>query len=75
MAKTMDPILPRLSILGYWAILMGSFGSPGGSTPDHHFENYRGLELHEDSFHPKLWGDPKKWIHLIELYNLHHRYV
>ena len=24
MAKIMDPILPILSILGYWAILLGS---------------------------------------------------
>ena len=29
MAKIMDPILPILSILGYWAIILGSFGSPG----------------------------------------------
>ena len=25
----MDPILPVLSILGYWAIILGSFGVPG----------------------------------------------
>ena len=25
----MDPILPILSILGHWAILLGSFGGPG----------------------------------------------
>ena len=29
MAKRMDPILPVLSILGYWAIILGSFGGPG----------------------------------------------
>ena len=29
MAKIMDPILPILSILGYWAIVLGSFGGPG----------------------------------------------
>ena len=29
MAKIMDPILPLLSILGYWAIVLGSFGGPG----------------------------------------------
>ena len=29
MAKIMDPILPILSILGYWAIILGSFGGPG----------------------------------------------
>ena len=29
MAKIMDPMLPILSILGYWAILLGSFGGPG----------------------------------------------
>ena len=29
MAKTMDPILPILSVLGYWAIILGSFGGPG----------------------------------------------
>ena len=28
-AKIRDPILPRVSILGYWAILLGSFGGPG----------------------------------------------
>ena len=28
MAKIMDPILPILSILGYWAIILGSFGGP-----------------------------------------------
>ena len=25
----MDPILPILSMLGYWAIILGSFGGPG----------------------------------------------
>ena len=29
MAKAMDPILPILSLLGYWAIILGSFGGPG----------------------------------------------
>ena len=29
MAKIMDPILPILSILGYRAIILGSFGGPG----------------------------------------------
>ena len=29
MAQKMDPILPILSILGYWAIILGSFGGPG----------------------------------------------
>ena len=29
MAKILDPILPILSILGYWAIILGSFGGPG----------------------------------------------
>ena len=29
MAKIMDPILPILSILEYWAIILGSFGGPG----------------------------------------------
>ena len=29
MAKLMDPILPILSILGYWSIILGSFGGPG----------------------------------------------
>ena len=29
MAKIIDPILPVLSILGYWAIILGSFGGPG----------------------------------------------
>ena len=28
MAKIMDPILPILSILGYWAIILGSFVAP-----------------------------------------------
>ena len=32
MAKIMDPILPILSILGYWAIILGSFGGPGSSS-------------------------------------------
>ena len=31
MAKIMDPILPILSILGYWAVILGSFGGPGCS--------------------------------------------
>ena len=26
--RTMDPILPIVSILGYWAIILGSFGGP-----------------------------------------------
>ena len=29
MAKIMDPVLPLLSFLGYWAIILGSFGGPG----------------------------------------------
>ena len=29
MAKIMDPILPILSILEYWAIILGLFGGPG----------------------------------------------
>ena len=29
MAKIMDPILPILSVLGCWAIILGSFGGPG----------------------------------------------
>ena len=29
MAKTMDPILPILSIFGYWAIGLGFFAAPG----------------------------------------------
>ena len=29
MAKIMDPILPILSMLGYWASILGSFGGPG----------------------------------------------
>ena len=32
MAKIMDPLLPILSILGYWAIVLGSFGGPGTFT-------------------------------------------
>ena len=27
----MDPILPILSSLGYWAIILGTFGGPGSS--------------------------------------------
>ena len=33
MAKIMDPILPLLSILGYWSIVLGSFGGPGRCFP------------------------------------------
>ena len=29
MAKIMDPMLPILSILRSWAIILGSFGGPG----------------------------------------------
>ena len=32
MAKIIDPILPILSILGYWAMILGSFGGPGNRT-------------------------------------------
>ena len=28
----MDPILPILSLLGYWAIILGSFGGPGTAS-------------------------------------------
>ena len=31
MAKIMDPILPVLSIWGYWAIVLGFFGGSGNS--------------------------------------------
>ena len=34
MAKIIDPILPILSILGYWAIILGSLGGPGSSFPN-----------------------------------------
>ena len=36
MAKIMDPILPILAILGYWAIILGSFGGPGTSLLSNH---------------------------------------
>ena len=29
MAKTLDPKLPILSNLGYWAIALGTLGGPG----------------------------------------------
>ena len=29
MAKILDPILPVVSILGYWAIILGFFEGPG----------------------------------------------
>ena len=29
MAKILDPMLPILSILEYWAIILGFFGGPG----------------------------------------------
>ena len=29
MAKIMEPILPTVSLLRYWAITLGSFGGPG----------------------------------------------
>ena len=32
MAKIMDPVLTILSILGYWAIILSSFGGPGRYT-------------------------------------------
>ena len=32
MAKIMDPVLSILSILGYWAIILGTFGGPGSSS-------------------------------------------
>ena len=32
MPKIMDSILPILSILGYWAIILGTFKGPGIST-------------------------------------------
>ena len=31
MAQIMDPILPILSVLRSWAIILGSFGGPGPS--------------------------------------------
>ena len=31
MAKTIDPILAILSVLGYRAIILGSFGGPGNT--------------------------------------------
>ena len=31
MAKIMDPIMAVVSILGYWSIILGSFGGPGKS--------------------------------------------
>ena len=35
LAKIMDPVLPILSILGYRAIILGSFGGPGIDTYTH----------------------------------------
>ena len=35
MAKIMVPVLPILSILGYWAIILGSFGGPGRYVTKH----------------------------------------
>ena len=31
MAKIMDPILPILTVLGFWAIFGGSLGGPGST--------------------------------------------
>ena len=33
MAKIVDPILPIPCILGYWSIILGSFGGPGRCLP------------------------------------------
>ena len=35
MAKIMDSMLPTLSILEYWAIILGFFGGPGSTTAGH----------------------------------------
>ena len=43
MAKIMDPILPILSMLGYWAIILGYFGGPGCNKPRDRECGLRGL--------------------------------
>ena len=44
MANIIDPILPIVSILGYWAIILGSFGGPGRLMACGIFWHFRPLE-------------------------------
>ena len=44
MPKIMDPVLPKLSIVGYWAIILGTFGGPGkvdGVPPSYKVGGFR----------------------------------
>ena len=50
MPKVMDPVLPMLLILGYWAIMSGTFG---GRNIDPKQVSSNGLH---EPFHPVLQG-------------------
>ena len=47
--KTMDPVLPILSLLGYWAITSGTLGGPGTCK----IEN---LKMHKRSSRARTLG-------------------
>ena len=47
MAKIMDPILTILSVLGYWAIILGSFG---GSRYVLYFHTRTRVKVDEEPF-------------------------
>ena len=52
MAKIIDPILPILSIFGYRAIILGSFGGSGKPKPLHKRGSYMLLLRSSKSGHP-----------------------
>ena len=48
----MDPVLPILSILGYWSVVLGSCGGPDTCEllGRYHFSGY---------LDPQVWVDPQ----------------
>ena len=63
MAKMMDPLLPILSMLGYWAIILVSSGGPGWNESNSgvHIAALGFLNLHLDTNNAEQgvkWGVP-----------------
>ena len=56
----MDPILPLFSILGYWAIILGSFGGPGGAPKHSHVLRRHRANLRRDRF--MAFGSPTSGV-------------
>ena len=78
MAEIMDPILPILSILGYWAIILGSFGGQGMCLMVAHMKNEvleddaAALDASHGNWHSKPPGSNMAVLYTSAPYTVYH---